>query len=444
MMKRTIAIGDPISSATRLAAAAKRRGYRVVEFRTFSKDSEYYQRSYDGSLFDSVFEYQGDDAQALHALRDAEHIIVGADSSVQFVERLNLYRRELQNDPTKILARSDKVEQSRHFQDAGLPVVTQEYFTDAALALQYAVGRGFPQVLKPRASGGTNNVLLAQNEAEFKECFLRIANAKSLYDRPNEGALVMDYIDPGLADEFVVDAVSCQGRHVVTDIWKYEKAALNGTPAMYRAMRLIPWDDAIQESSFAFQMLDAAGYRQGASHTELWRLAGYQNLPVEVGFRLPGLITTLSAQATGRDQVELTLDSILDPHEFHRKTTAYEDMAVPKLAAVVFLAALRTGFLVEPVPVNAIQALRSYHSSGIKATRLGDRLDRTVDLATMAGWVALCHEDAGALEEDIATLQALEPQITEVVDANVWAAEALCQPNRTLNYCTSTLGLGGS
>lgn len=441
-MKKTIAIGDPISSATRLAAAAKRRGYRLIEFRTFSKDSEYYQRSYDGSLFDSVFEYRGDDAQALHALRDAEHIIVGADSSVQFVERLNLFRRELQNDPTKILARSDKVEQSRHFQAAGLPVVAQEYFTDDASALQYAVGRGFPQVLKPRASGGTNNVLLARNAAEFEECFLRIANARSLYDRPNGGALVMDYIDPGLADEFVIDAVSCQGRHVVTDVWKYEKAALNGTPAMYRSMRLMPWDDAIQESSFAFRMLDAAGYRQGASHTEIWRLAGNRNLPVEVGFRLPGLITALSAQATGRDQVELTLDSILDPREFHRKTIAYEDGAVSKSAAVVFLAALRTGFLVDHVPINAIQALRSYHSSALKATRPGDRLDRTVDLATMAGWVALCHEDAGALEEDIAMLQALEPRLTEVVEAKDWAAEAVYQPNRAADYCTSILRSG--
>jgi hypothetical protein len=415
-MKKSLAIGDPISSATRLAAAAKKRGYELIEFRTFSKDSEYYQRSYDGSLFDSVYEYRGDDAHALHALRDTEHIIIGADSSVQFVERLNLFRGQLENDPSKILARADKVEQARHFHAAGLPVVPQHYFSDLDSAMKYATGRRFPQVLKPRASGGTNNVLLARNEVEFKASFLRIVSARSLYDRPNGGVLVMDYVDPELADEFVVDAVSCQGRHVLTDIWQYEKAAINGTPAMYRAMRLVPWKDVLSESLFAFSMLDAAGYRQGASHTELWRLPGNQNIPVEVGFRLPGLITAVSTVATGRDQVELTLDSVLDPDQFHRKASSFEGKAVLKSAAVVFLAARRAGLLKKEVPVSAIQSLRSYHSSAIKATRIGERLARTVDLATIVGWVALCHEDATVVQEDIATLQAMENEIAVAAD----------------------------
>lgn len=227
-MKKSLAIGDPISSAGRLAAGAKERGYELIEFRTFSKDSEYYQRSYDGSLFDSVYEYRGDDAQALHALKDAEHIMIGADSSVQFVERLNLFRGELENDPSKILARADKVEQARHFHAAGLPIVPQQYFDDLDSAMRYAMSRRFPQVLKPRASGGTNNVLLARNPVEFKACFLKIANARSLYDRPNGGALVMDYIDPELADEFVVDAVSCQGRHLLTDICSTRRPPLTG------------------------------------------------------------------------------------------------------------------------------------------------------------------------------------------------------------------------
>jgi hypothetical protein len=181
-------------------------------------------------------------------------------------------------------------------------------------------------------------------------------------------------------------------------------------------MRLVPWQNALSESLFAFSLLEAAGYRQGASHAELWRLRDNQNLPVEVGFRLPGLITAVSAAATGRDQVDLTLDSVIDPDRFHRKASSFEGMPVMKSAAVVFLAAPRAGLLENALPLSAIQSLRSYHSSAMKATRRGERLARTVDLATIVGWVALCHEDASVIEEDIAELQAIEKEITVVAD----------------------------
>jgi len=65
---------------------------------------------------------------------------------------------------------------------------------------------------------------------------------------------------------------------------------------------------------------------------------------------------------------------------------------------------------------GAIQNLGPYYSSAIKATRVGERLAKTVDLATMVGWVALCHEDASLVEEDIASLQAIEKEITVIAD----------------------------
>jgi biotin carboxylase len=385
-----------------------------VELRTFSKDSEYYSRNYDSSLFEDVVEYAGDDAQALHALRDAGHIIVGADSSVAVVERLNLYRGTLKSDPSKILARCDKVELAKTLNAAGLPVVPQEYFTDREAALRYAKGRGFPQVLKPRASGGTDNVTLVWNDREFLEAFNRVATARSLYDRLNSGVLVMDYICPQSAEEFVIDSVTCDGRHVVTDIWKYEKTPLNGTPAMYRSMRLLRFAEAEAESAFALRMVEAAGYREGASHTELWRTADSKYLPVEIGFRLPGLITAISADATGRDQVDLTLDSVLDPHTFHQKADALDDGARTKAAAVVFIASNQTGRLKQEAPLDVVKGLRSYHSSAFKATKSGDLLRMTVDVGSIAGWVGLCCDEPEVLIDDMNTLRTMERSLTDV------------------------------
>lgn len=124
----------------------------------------------------------------------------------------------------------------------------------------------------------------------------------------------------------------------------------------------------------------------------------------------------MSAAATGIDQVELTLDSVLDPDQFHRKASAFEGEPVMKSAAVVFLASRQAGLLKHAIPVSEINSLRSYHSSAIKVTQRSERLAKTVDLATIVGWVALCHEDESVVQGDIAKLQAIESEIAVVAD----------------------------
>ncbi|GIQ75956.1 ATP-grasp domain-containing protein [Bradyrhizobium sp. RD5-C2] len=409
-----IAVTDPISSGSLLARRAQQLGHSVIELRTFDARSEYYTRGYDPSIFERTIEYDGDDAAAIHALRDVDRIIVGADSGVAITDRLKLYRGELKNDPKTILARSDKVEQALQFDAAGLSVVPQKYFTadEIDAALRFAQSRGFPErpmVLKPRASGGTNNVRLVGDAGEFAAAFHAVSSAKSLYERPNGGVLVMDYLHPEEAEEFVVDAVSAEGEHFVTDIWRYEKAPLNGTPAMYRSMQLVSFEDAQGLTDYARDLLDAVGYREGASHAEVWRTdKGFR--PVEIGFRLPGLITRISADATGRDQIDLTLKAALDPLQLIRSLRASTDRrATP--ASVVFLASPMKGRLQRPFPAETVRALPSFHSMAIKAQQVGDTYNETVDVATIAGWIGLLHDDPATIAKDVATLREIEHQL---------------------------------
>jgi biotin carboxylase len=399
----TIAITDPISSAALLAKRAREEGNDVVEIRTFDKHSEYYTRACDPSVPSRTVEYDGDDASALHELAGTDRILVGADSGVAITERLQLYRGELKNDPARIMARTDKVEQARAVRAAGLEVVPQSFFMlrEETAALAFARRLGFPVVLKPRASGGTNNVRLAQDEVSFVGWFRVIGSAKSLYDRVNGGAIVMAYVDPRDAQEFVVDMVGFDGVHFVTDAWRYEKEALNETPAMYRAMHLLSAAEAIPYVAYTRKVIDALGHRAGAVHAELWRTEAGIRL-VEVGFRLPGLITKLSAAATGRDQVQWTLDSGL-------WRPAPKVPILPtgsRHAAVVFLAATRDGVLRTDLP--DFSCLRSLHSVSLKASRAGDHYSRTVDVGTMAGWVALLHNDSAVIAEDIAAVREME------------------------------------
>ncbi len=427
---KKIMIGDPVSSAGKKAARLKARGYSIFEFRTFSAYSEYYTRGYKPELFDGTYEFDGDDAKAIAYMRDndIERLMIGADSSIKDVERINHTLGRLPNDPNKITARFDKVCQAEAYAAAGIPMAGYAYFDadEEEKAADYAEGR-YPIVLKPRASGGTNNVLLAHDRDEFRVKFRIVAAAKSLYDRPNGGVLVMEYIPPDAARERVVDAVSCpingtDALHVITDCWEYVKEPMNGTPAMYRAMRALSFDEAAEEIRFARRMLKAVGHRQGESHMEIWRLTdprlmakyGSTHLPVEGAYgRLPGLINELSAEATGRDQIELALDCALDPFVFFSQTSHMPSSGpLRKAAAIVFLACKQEGRLKMNPPIDAVKAMASYHSGHFKAIKAGDRLTQTVDVGTLAGWVGLCHEDPNVLERDMAAIRAMEADLT--------------------------------
>jgi hypothetical protein len=224
-----------------------------------------------------------------------------------------------------------------------------------------------------------------------------------------------------------VDAVSCpingsDAQHVITDCWEYVKEPMNGTPAMYRAMRALSFDEAAEEIRFALRMLKAVGHRQGESHMEIWRLTdprliakyGSTHLPVEGAYgRLPGLINELSAEATGRDQIELALDSALDPFVFLAQSSHMPPSGpLRKAAAIVFLACKHEGGLKANPPIEAIKAIASYHSGHFKAVKAGDRLAQTVDVGTLAAWVGLCHEDPSVLERDMAAVRAMETDLT--------------------------------
>ncbi|MFK7743350.1 MAG: ATP-grasp domain-containing protein [Planctomycetota bacterium] len=426
--KPAIVIGDATSSSTGYAMRAKQQGRRVIELRTLPASTDYYTRAYRPELIDEVVDYRllgSSDTAVLDALHDHGPLVIGADSSVGIVERLQKQRGELRNAANRIEARYDKAAQAEAMAAAGLPIPEQRFCGDLMSALRFAHGR-YPVVLKPTASAGTDGVLLAHKPTELRGHFETIASSPSLYGRRNRGALVMDYIDPGQAAEYAVDAVSLDGRRIVTDVWRYEKEPMAATPAMYRSAMTVPLDEARPEIAFAMRMLDAVGHHHGPSHTELWRLDsgglrhryGSAHLPVETASRLPGVVPQLSAAAYRRDQVELGYRALVEPETFAAAADAAE--AVPesahRTAAVVFWASPRSGTLRRAVPIEQLRALRSYTGHDLRAQASGDPVAATIDLPSVLGSIRLLHADRSVVTQDIETLRQLEKEVaTDVV-----------------------------
>ena len=64
--------------------------------------------------------------------------------------------------------------------------------------------------------------------------------------------------------------------------------------------------------------------------------------------------------------------------------------------------------------VEALERLASLVSFETKAAEEGDRVERTVDLHTCAGFAQLLHTDLSVLEADYETLRRLEPTLFSV------------------------------
>jgi hypothetical protein len=69
-------------------------------------------------------------------------------------------------------------------------------------------------------------------------------------------------------EEFVVNIASRDGQHKVTDVWRCEK---QGDLAYMRETLVQSSDDVQDVIAYTKRCLDALGFRNGASHTEVMR-----------------------------------------------------------------------------------------------------------------------------------------------------------------------------
>jgi hypothetical protein len=214
----------------------------------------------------------------------------------------------------------------------------------------------------------------------------------------NEAALAQEFLS---GSEYVVDTVSCEGRHRVTAFWKYHKPQNSSSFVSYDAMELLAYDGDVQEKlrAYATAALDALEIRIGPAHCELMWVDD-QPVLMEIGARLSaGNNATLSRTCGGVCALDLTIAAYLDPRGFAAGIESHPKL---KLAAAnFFLIPGKTGRLKSLPRVDEIRALRSFQRMSIGA-KVGEPLGR------VAGAVTLVHPDRAVILEEIQALRELQ------------------------------------
>lgn len=345
-------------------------------------------------------------------------VLCGTDGGLADAERM-LHALVPARSNGLLPARRDKFLANEALRAAGLATVHQaspSCWAEAEAFLRQLPQPPLPVVVKPRRGQASVMVGLASSLEQARHMFDTLQRSKVSIDSHGGGGVVLQALL--LGKEFVVDVVSRAGEHKAVALWKYSKGERNGAPFVYDYDELYPCRGPAEQAlvTYAFDTLDALGWRWGPAHVELMYTAdGPRLIEVNAG-RLNGCDGhggMLLVQACGGTaQHEAFLDALFDE-------TAWD--ALPIYPAPALAGAARLVKLISPVQGRLrrvhdapLQALPSLISIEYEASEPGDHVALTVDLATCAGYALLLHSDEAQVEKDYQVVREAQATLFEV------------------------------
>lgn len=416
---------DPYSTGVLIAPALARRGYRCVAVQTSPTLSPSLLRAYRPDDFiDHIL--LGDDREAgLRRIRAhaPAFVLPGNESAVEAADWLGEALGTRGNGTRLTVARRNKYRMIGRLAEAGLHTARQTVVEDIDAACAWAAEAGWPVVAKPLDSASTDHVSVCESADELAVAVDSILSSVNFCGRPNRQALIQTYLD---GPEYVVNTVSRDGRHYVTDVLESRKRTLNGSRLIYDFYRLISPQDpaAVQLMDYVRRTLDVLEIGNGAAHAELRMTASGPAL-VEIAARAMGPLgsTQAIARGTGHDQVDLLVDAFDDAAVTGPLFGGHYRMQ--RHAMVVYVPVLGCGRVLAHADagwVGALPSVRGYQT----VPAPGQMVRPTLDLTEVLAKAYLAHDDEATLLADYRAIRAgearLQPRLAQAATGAVAAA----------------------
>ncbi len=264
------------------------------------------------------------------------------------------------------------------------------------------VAAHLPVVVKPPMSSGTDHVFICTTLEQARNAFDAIMAKPNTFGEINRGAVVQTKVE---GTEYIVNHVSCDGRHYVTDIWRVDKVR-GGRPVYDRGV-LLPSQGEVQDAmvEYVTSILDALAIRFGPSHCELM-LTENGPILIEIAARMHGQSPQpLCEKVMGFSQVTATLDAYLAPAKFYELAAA--PYVLHEQLQRVELICPRSGLLRSLPRLDDIRAMPSFYKLKLYVEP-GQRIVETTDLMSIPGFIDLIHPDPEVIERDHQQLRTLE------------------------------------
>ncbi len=268
----------------------------------------------------------------------------------------------------------------------------------------------WPIVLKPVRSASTDHVIFCNYISEIKKAFQSIYGKKNILGIKNEQVIAQECL---LGTEYIVNTISYNKQHFLSDLWEYKKTYVAGAGRVYDYAKLLPYTFREREklTNYIFKVLDALEIKYGPAHSEVF-LTERGPVLVETGARVMGAIKlTDITTAIGRNQLELTIQSYTKPDEFLKRIG--EPYNINKHILVKILISSKSGKITAINQLQQINDLPSFHSMDLEV-KTDSQLYKTIDLHSSPGKIVLMHEDEDVVMQDYLKLHEIEQQMFEV------------------------------
>lgn len=400
-----VVIVDAFSSGKYLAPEFARRGLKCIHARSMPTAAPEDERTFVPRDFTDDLEWEpkvGRLARKITRKRRPVAVVVGSDTGVKLADALAAELGLPGNDPSTSALRRNKY---RMTESVGQVVLTadQHMTRDLDEALTWTRRHAqWPIVVKPVASAGSDGVTYCFNTSDVRTAFQRILGIPNISGILNEDVLLQSYLD---GPQYVLNAVSCSGRHLFSDIWLIKQRRVPGFANITDYKVNVQISDPVLPDlmEYAQQVLDCCGIENGASHTEL-RLTEKGPALIETAPRLMGASLEYKplSQAFGWTQAQLVAETALNPHAFERLCDqGYQ----PRENIAIFHLNLQRSGNVRAIPgVSMIQSLQSFYGT-YDLPEIGSLVEKTEINVARAGFIYLLHKIRQILQSDIAKLR---------------------------------------
>lgn len=357
-------------------------------------------------------------------------VLSGADFGTRWADALAEKLNLPGNSPQSSKLRYDKPSMQNRLKERGLPHIKGETVYSAAQALQFFNELSIKKcVLKPPASSGTQNVHICQSEEEVLACFRLINSTGDAYGRTGSGVLIQQYVS---GTEYIVNTVSCAGRHRVTDIWVYNKITVGAEGHAYDYAKLIVLPDGVTRelTQYVYNVLDALEFQYGPAHNEVM-FTDFGPVLIETGARPMGGSVRKSTcdECMGHHVTDAALDAYINPEQFARQMNNPYRMKKSLLVKMIIAPETQR---VESLPIlSFLQRMPSVRQGDFLELLLTRHVSKTVDIITTPAVIELIHESEETVWKDYRAIRFLESHCFDLLFSSTgqfpseWKAERL-------------------
>ena len=408
-----MAIVECVSSGRLYVDEIISRGFRplIININNRSEDIVRYREIIAKGLGDKAdFIDEGDDFDAfIRELRkyDIRAVFPGSEYGVRLADRIVKALGLRGNDPDTTYLRCNKAGMYEALGKAGIRRIESAEVSDEDDIRRFWKENNLEKcVMKFAESAATVGLKICDSPEEAIEHYRKMKETVNGLGKKGDRILIQEFIG---GTEYIVDTLSCDGKHMITDIWVYAKIRSDDGTLAYDYAKLVKdlepgHTDMIQ---YTYRVLDAVQMRWGICHNEI-KIDKKGPVLIEVNARPLGLAMTPQYldEALGYHLTDLALDVYLDPSRFERmrrrqynppKYAMMKLMIVPEDIVGSFAPTFAFG--------NMIRSTREILFFGKDEKT---QYVRTVDLDTSPLVVKMVNSDYGKLMRDYELLRTIE------------------------------------